>query len=155
MPHPQMSIEEMDTLETFISDIPGNMDLFLELRQEEWYKGGDGYNRELFRFLKRKKRGTVITDTAGRRDCVHMHLSVPECFIRFVGNALHHTDYERIDSWVSRIKQWMSQGLERCYFFMHQHDELHSPRLIKYLIEQLNKRCGTTLKPPQMQSTLF
>jgi uncharacterized protein YecE (DUF72 family) len=84
-----------------------------------------------------------------------MHLSTPECFIRFVGNSLHKTDYERIDEWVGRIKSWMDEGLEKCYFFMHQHEELHSPQLIKYLIEELNEKCGTDIKPPEMQRTLF
>ena len=81
-----------------------------------------------------------------------MHLSKPQCFIRFVGNALHRTDYERIDDWVQRIRQWMETGLEKCYFFMHQHEELHSPALIKYFIEQLNKHCGTSIKAPEMQN---
>lgn len=155
MPHPQMALDGLEALETFIDYLPKDIDVFLELRHEEWYKNDDGYNAELYDFLKKKKRGTIITDAAGRRDCTHMHLSTPECFIRFVGNSLHHTDYERIDEWVDRIKLWMDEGLEKCYFFMHQHEELHSPQLIKYLIEELNKKCGTDIKPPVMQATLF
>lgn len=155
MPHPQMNKQSLDALETFIEELPADIDVFLELRHEEWYNNETGYDEGLYDFLKRKRRGTVITDAAGRRDCVHMHLSTPECFIRFVGNSLHHTDYERIDAWVDRIRNWMDAGLEKCYFFMHQHEELHSPQLIKYLIEELNKKCGTDLKPPQMQTTLF
>lgn len=157
MPHPQMGINDLGTIEAFINDVPGNIDLFLELRYAEWYKGKGGYNEALYQFLRKQKRGTVITDAAGRRDCVHMHLSKPECFIRFVGNSLHRTDYIRIDDWVDRIKEWMEAGLEKCYFFMHQHEELHSPQLIKYFIEQLNKKCETDLKPPLMheQNTLF
>jgi uncharacterized protein YecE (DUF72 family) len=81
-----------------------------------------------------------------------MHLSTPECFIRFVGNALYRTDYERIDDWVQRIKLWMKQGLEKCYFFMHQEEEIHSPPLIKYFIEQLNKHCKTSLPLPKMHT---
>ncbi|MFA6057618.1 MAG: DUF72 domain-containing protein [Taibaiella sp.] len=155
MPHPQMTLDALETLETFIDYLPEDINVFLELRHEEWYKSNDGFNAELYDFLKEKRRGTVITDAAGRRDCAHMHLSTPECFIRFVGNSLHHTDYERIDEWVSRIKSWMDEGLEKCYFFMHQHEELHSPQLIKYLIEELNKKCGTNIKAPVMQTTLF
>lgn len=155
MPHPQMGVKHIDTIKTFISDFPQDIPLFLELRHEDCYTGD--YNKDIYDFLKDNRRGTIITDAAGRRDCVHMHLSTPECFIRFVGNSLHPTDYTRIDEWVQRIKQWMEQGLEQCYFFMHQHEELHSPELIKYLIEQLNKHCGTTLVPPEMQDegTLF
>lgn len=146
MPHPQMSPGHMDTICEFIDNFPGDVPMFLELRHPAWY--GDGYNKELYNFLREQERGTIITDATGRRDCVHMHLSTPECFIRFVGNSLHPTDYTRIDEWVQRIKKWMEEGLQTCYFFMHQHEELHSPELIKYLIEQLNKHCGTELEPP-------
>lgn len=148
MPNPQMGLKHLATIENFIGDLPDDVDLFLELRHEEWYKDKGGYNKELYQFLQKSKRGIVITDAAGRRDCVHMHLSTPECFIRFVGNALHETDYIRIDEWVKRIKKWMGEGLERCYFFMHQHEELHSPELIKYFIEQMNKHCGTDIPLP-------
>lgn len=155
MPHPQMDKSSQDILETFIGGLPRHIDVFLELRHEGWYKDATGYDAGLYQFLRKKKRGTVITDAAGRRDCVHMHLSTPECFIRFVGNSLHPTDYERIDEWVDRIRLWMDAGLEKCYFFMHQHEELHSPQLIRYFIEELNKKCATALKPPQMQHSLF
>ncbi|MCB0697330.1 MAG: DUF72 domain-containing protein [Chitinophagaceae bacterium] len=163
MPHPQMSPKQIDTLFNFIDTFPDDIDMFVELRHPDWYKGG--YHTELYNFLREQQRGTIITDATGRRDCVHMHLTTPECFIRFVGNSLHPTDYTRIDEWVQRIKQWMAQGLKTCYFFMHQHEELHSPELIKYLIEELNKHCGTKLKapvllnetrkPPKNDNTLF
>jgi uncharacterized protein YecE (DUF72 family) len=91
----------------------------------------------------------VTSDSSGRRDCVHMRLTKPEAFIRFVGNGLHPTDYSRIDDWIQRIKQWMSQGIEKVYFFMHQHEELHSPELARYLIQQLNQHCGTNIPVPK------
>ncbi len=155
MPHPQVSPKHLETLQEFILSIPQDVKMFTELRHPDWYK--DGYNQDLFDILKANNRGTIITDAAGRRDCVHMHLTTPECFIRFVGNSLHQSDYERIDDWVQRIKLWMEQGLETCYFFMHQHEELHSPELIKYMIEELNKHCGTKITPPKMYTpdTLF
>ena len=150
MPHPGMGLKQREAIEDFIGHFPKDVDMFLELRHEDWYTSGEGYDIELYEFLLKQKRGTIITDAAGRRDCVHMHLSTPECFIRFVGNSLHRTDYERIDDWVQRIKKWMKEGLETCHFFMHQHEELHSPELIKYLIEQMNKHIGTELEPPKM-----
>ena len=148
MPHPQMAVKHLATIEEFLDDMPKDVDVFLELRHEEWYAGKEGYNPDLYKYLRSHKRGTVITDAAGRRDCVHMHLSTPQCFIRFVGNGLHPTDYTRIDEWVQRIKQWIDEGLETCYFFMHQHEELHSPELIRYFIEQMNKHCGTKITLP-------
>ena len=148
MPHPQFGKKNLETLETFIEHIPKDIDLFLELRNSEWYE--ERYDKALYAFLRKQKRGTIITDSAAHRDYVHMHLSKPECFIRFVGNALYKTDYQRIDNWVQRIKQWMKQGLEKCYFFMNQEEEIHSPPLIRYFIEELNKHCGTTLPVPKM-----
>ncbi len=155
MPHPQMGPEELDVIRTFIAGLPDGLELFLELRHEGFYTGG--YHRELYAFLRAHRRGTVISDAAGRRDCVHMHLSTPSCFIRFVGNSLHPTDYTRIDDWVERISQWADTGLETCYFFMHQHNELHAPELIRYFIEQLNKHCdtGLTIPGPQINGLLF
>jgi uncharacterized protein YecE (DUF72 family) len=152
MPHPQMGVKNLGAIEEFISNMPHDVDMFLELRHEDWYEGKEGYNPELYDFLKKQKRGTVITDAAGRRDCVHMHLSTPECFIRFVGNGLHKTDYTRIDEWVQRIKLWMDEGLQTCYFFMHQHEELHSPELIKYFIQEMNTHCGTKIPLPTIYS---
>ncbi len=148
MPHPQMGLKQLPLIEDFIKDVPHDVELFLELRSPDWYSTNEGYNMDLYHFLEQERRGTVITDAAGRRDCVHMHLSTPETFIRFVGNGLHPTDYTRIDEWVKRIGQWMKEGLETCYFFMHQHDELHSPELIKYFIQEMNKHHHTDIKAP-------
>jgi uncharacterized protein YecE (DUF72 family) len=143
MPHPQMGVAKREDIELFVQQVPKDVGLFVEFRHPSWYE--QGYDDEMQQFLNKQARGTIITDAAGRRDCAHMQLSTPECFIRFVGNSLHPTDYARIDAWVQRLKEWIEKGLEKCYFFMHQHEELHSPELIRYFIEQMNKHCGTTI----------
>jgi len=148
MPHPGMGPNTIDTLEAFIQSLPDDLDLFTEVRHPGWFEDPAAFNY-LFNVLERNQSGAVITDSSGRRDCVHMRLTTPEAFIRFVGNGLHPTDYTRIDDWIQRIKLWMSQGIEKVYFFMHQHEELHSPELCKYLIEQLNLHCGTSISVPQ------
>ena len=78
-----------------------------------------------------------------------MRLTTPSAFIRFVGNGLHPTDYARVDDWVQRIKLWMGQGIHKVYFFMHQHEEIYSPELSRYVIQQLNKHCGTAIPEPR------
>jgi uncharacterized protein YecE (DUF72 family) len=155
MPDPQMDVRERGIIEQFIADFPEGVPLFLEVRHPSFYTAG--YDDALYSFLRNKEKGTVITDTAGRRDCVHMHLSVPEVFIRFVGNALHPTDYQRIDDWVTRLGSWMEMGIERVFFIIHQSDELYAPPLIAYLMDSLNSHHGTSLKAPQplTQPTLF
>ncbi len=148
MPHPQMGPKTLETLQAFIESLPKDISLFVEQRHKEWYANPEAFD-SLFSVLEKTKAGAIITDASGRRDCVHMRLSTPEAFIRFVGNGLHSTDYTRIDDWVQLIKSWMQQGIQTVYFFMHQHEELHSPELSRYLIQQLNKHCGTAIPGPK------
>lgn len=147
MPHPGMGPKALETLDAYIQSIPKDIKLFIELRHKEWFDNEVAF-KEVFDMLEKNKTGSVITDASGRRDCVHMRLTTPVAFIRFVGNGLHPTDYSRVDDWVQRIKKWMAEGIEKVYFFMHQHEEIHSPELSKYVIQQLNKHCGTSIPEP-------
>lgn len=147
MPHPTFGPKNFEVLQQFIRELPTDIKLFTELRQEDWYADAAMFER-VFNMLEETRSGAIITDTSGRRDMVHMRLTTPEVFIRFVGNGLHPTDYTRIDGWVERIRQWKDQGIHTVYFFMHQHEELHSPELSKYLIQQLNAKCGTSIPEP-------
>ena len=128
-------------------DFPKTNQLFIEVRHPDWFSDSKSF-ADLIKELSLQNTGLIITDTAGRRDVAHMHLTVPKTFIRFVGNSLHATDYARCDEWVERIKYWLSKGLEELYFFMHMHDEAQSPELAVYLIDQLNKKCDLNLHNP-------
>jgi len=147
MPHPQMGPRQLDTIEAFIESLPHDTDLFLEFRHKAIFAEPEAFDRA-FSMMERHQTGAVITDASARRDCVHMRLSTPDVFIRFVGNGLHPTDYTRCDAWVQRMGQWKEQGIGRMFFFMHQHEELHSPELCRYLIPQLNEKLGLTLPVP-------
>ncbi|HEX6847934.1 MAG TPA: DUF72 domain-containing protein, partial [Chitinophagaceae bacterium] len=122
----------------FMSSLPKDVQFFLEVRHPAWFSK-ESIREELFEFLRDNNIGAVITDTAGRRDCAHMHLTIPKTFIRYVGNSLHETDYTRCDAWVRRIKYWLDNGIQEVYFFMHMHNEATSPELTVYLVDQLNK----------------
>jgi uncharacterized protein YecE (DUF72 family) len=131
----------------FLFDFPKTNQLFIELRNTDWYRDSKNL-KELLNELALQNVGLIITDTAGKRYMSHMNLTIPKAFIRFVGNSLHPTDYTRCDEWVERIKYWLKNGLEELYFFMHMHDEATSPELIVYFIEQLNKECKLNLHNP-------
>lgn len=148
MPHPQMGPKSLEVQQAFIESLPKDIELFVEQRHKDWYAIPEAQDR-LFSVMQANQAGSIITDASGRRDCVHMRLSTPQAFIRFVGNGLHPTDYTRIDDWVNRMKAWSEQGIEKIYFFMHQHEELHSPELCKYLIGEMNKKIGTQLQVPK------
>jgi uncharacterized protein YecE (DUF72 family) len=136
---------------TLLRSLPTDLSFFLEVRHPGWFAKKEIWD-ELLQTLHSLNMGIVITDTAGRRDCAHMALTIPKTFIRFVGNSLHHTDYTRIDAWVERMKKWLDHGMEELYFFMHMHDEATSPELTVYLVDALNKRCGLNLIKPQFIS---
>jgi uncharacterized protein YecE (DUF72 family) len=135
----------------FLKSLPAGSQFFLEVRHPDWYRDEAGF-AELLSTLSALGMGIVITDTAGRRDCCHMHLSIPKTFIRFVGNSLHPTDYTRCDDWVKRIKYWLEAGMQELYFFMHMHDEAYSPELTHYLAKKLNSVCKLDLPVPVLLS---
>ena len=137
-----------DDLFKFMLSLPKELQFFLEVRHHAWF-GKEKIRDELFEFLFENNIGAVITDTAGRRDCAHMHLTIPKTFIRYVGNSLHETDYARCDAWVQRIKYWLDSGVKELFFFMHMHEETTSPELTVYLVEKLNKECGLNLIRPK------
>lgn len=142
------SPKRKDELFTYLASLPRDLQFFLEVRHPDWFARKE--EREgMFSFLRDNNMGAVITDTAGRRDCAHMHLTIPKVFIRYVGNSLHATDFTRSDAWVKRIKYWLDHGLKELYFFMHMHDEATSPELTVYLVDQLNKKCGLKLIKPR------
>lgn len=139
--------KNIEVLESYLKSLPKDLEVFVEVRNKEWYAPEN--SKLLFEILSKNKFGAVITDAAGRRDCVHMALTTPKAFIRFVGNSLHPSDYARVDDWVKRIKKWIDAGIHEVYFFMHQHDEKYSPELAAYTIKKLNKVCGLEIPEPK------
>jgi uncharacterized protein YecE (DUF72 family) len=141
------SPKSLADLKAYLAALPKEFPVFLEVRNKDWFTE-PGARKELFGMLRDLQVGAVITDAAGRRDCVHMEVTTRETMIRFVGNDLHRTDYTRIDAWVKRIKEWKAQGLEAVWFFIHELDETNSPEMADYLISRLNVELGTQLQRP-------
>ena len=141
------SPKRKEELFTYLKSLPTDLQFFLEVRHPDWF-GKEKDREDMFNFLRENNMGAVITDTAGRRDCAHMHLTLPKTFIRYVGNSLHHTDNTRIDAWIERVKYWLDKGIEELYFFMHMHDEATSPELTVYLVDKMNAACGLNLVKP-------
>lgn len=135
-----------EVLEAYLEKLPQDLEVFVEVRHPDWYADAE-IRQRYFAMLNRLKKGAAITDASGRRDCVHMELTIPEIFIRFVGNGqeFKDSDFARIDEWTVRIKSWLDQGLKKVYFFLHQHDEKDTPILANYTIQQFNKHLGANV----------
>lgn len=135
-----------EVLTAYLESLPADLSMFVELRNPEWFSE-ESNRKPLFEMLARLNKGAAITDASGRRDVIHMELTIPEVFIRFVGNgeAFKASDEARIDEWVQRLKIWLDQGLEKVYFFLHQHDEKDTPILANYTIKAFNKHLGSQI----------
>lgn len=142
------SPKRKEELFVFLKSLSTDLQFFVEVRHPDWFAKETTRN-EFFTALSSLNMGAIITDTSGRRDCAHMHLTIPKAFIRYVGNSLHKTDYTRIDAWIERMKYWLDQGLKELYFFMHMHDEAYSPELTVYLVDRLNAACNLSLQKPK------
>lgn len=149
----RFSPKKKESLFNYLESLPTDLQFFLEVRNPEWF-GTKEESEYTLKTLNKLNVGYIITDSAGRRDCVHMYLTIPKAFIRFVGNSLDPSDYTRIDDWANRIKRWLDNGLQELYFFMHMHDEAYSPELSSYLINKLNKVCHLSLPEPLFISSL-
>lgn len=154
--HDNFKPKDYERLEKFVQDWPKEVPLAIELRNTEWFTDEEVFNTtcELFEM---NNITNIIVDTAGRRDMLHMRLTTPNAFVRYVG-ANAESDYARLDDWLKRIKIWKKEGLQNLYFFVHQNVEKASPLLSAYFIENVNKEFGTNIHIPTMaseQPTLF
>ena len=143
--HNNFGPKNFDRLQAVLEFWPKDIPLAVELRHTDWYD--EVVANQLYDLFEEHQVANILTDTAGRRDLLHMRLTLPVAFIRYVG-ANHESDYTRLDDWVARIKIWKGQGLEKLYFFVHQNLEKESPLLSARFIESFNKEFGTELKVP-------
>ncbi len=138
--------KDFDRLESFLRNFPKGYPLAVEVRNEEWFS--PSVAERFYALLEETNKTNILVDTAGRRDMMHMRLTTPTAFIRYVG-ANHPSDYTRLDEWVKTIVQWKEAGLRQLYFFIHQNIEVESPLLAAHFIEKLNKAIGSNLNIPQ------
>lgn len=153
--HNNFAPKDFNRVVSFIEGWPKEIPLAVEFRHTDWYNDPT-VSEELFQLLESNNISNVIVDTAGRRDLMHMRLTNPTAFVRYVG-ANHPTDYTRLDDWIERLKNWKAQGIKEIDFFIHQNIEKESPLLSAYFIKQLNAELGAQLKVPNeaQQQNLF
>lgn len=156
---PYFSVRDINLLARFLEQFPASVPLAVEVRHESFFQP-TVQAEDYFQLLQQHHVATVITDVAGRRDVCHMRLTGARVLIRFVGNALHPTDYTRIEDWSRRAKDWIAGGLRELYFFTHELDNLLAPELAAYTAEAFKAQIPEAqLRGPKpaggQQGTLF
>ena len=138
-----------DRLVRFVENFPKAIPLAIELRNTKWFND-EQIASEVYDLFEKYNITNVLVDTAGRRDLLHMRLTTPKAFIRYVGANNHQSDRDRLNDWIIRLRSWVDQGLRDIYFFVHQNIEMESPLLSAYFIQQINKEFGMTMKIPNL-----
>ncbi|NGP87095.1 DUF72 domain-containing protein [Fodinibius halophilus] len=140
-----------DRVQNFVEYWPEGIPLAVEFRHPDWFDE-ESVADELYALFEENDVANIITDTAGRRDLLHMRLTNNEAFIRYVG-ANHPTDVSRLDEWTQRLQIWHEQGLENIHFFVHQNKEKKSPQLAAHFINEMNKVFDTELFVPNVDGS--
>lgn len=128
-------------LHGFLRDWPDEFALAIELRHPSWFADAE-ILPSLTRYLQSRGIGLVITDVAGRRDVLHASISADFSLVRFIGNELHPTDFERACAWSERFVRWGQYGLKRLFLFVHEPDDISVPEMTSFFLHQLSQRGG-------------
>jgi uncharacterized protein YecE (DUF72 family) len=155
LPH-HFGAEHLPQIEKFFAYWPEDMPLALEVRHADLLKAGSAQD-ELFSLMQAYGVQAVMSDVAGRRDALHMRLSTPHLLLRFNGHNLHPSDYQRLDAWVLRLSEWLKNGLQSLYVYMHQPEQGLNADTARYFIQQLNAHTGLQVAEPvwYQDETLF
>lgn len=143
---PYFTYENKVELFHFLEAWPSEFELLLEFRHSSWFSDNQ-ILEPLVLYLQKKNIGIVITDVAGRRDVLHLSISAPFSMLRFIGNDLHKSDFERSLAWSKKLAEWKEYGLKKFYFMVHEADLALVPEMTDRVIEDLNSHCGAFLTP--------
>ncbi|MFZ4784556.1 MAG: DUF72 domain-containing protein [Flavobacteriales bacterium] len=154
---PHFSSEKAGQLIAFLTSLPRDMRFALEFRHPSWFDGNPAAE-ETWDAMRSLGISSIISDTAGRRDAVHMRLTTPHCIVRFGGNDLDPTDEVRLRDWVKRLKKWQAQGLHEFQLWMHQPESLNTPETCQLFARLVKEELGQDLFAPRLlhqQTSLF
>lgn len=150
--HNNFGPKDFNRVINFVENWPKEIPLAIEFRHTDWYND-PAVSNQLYDLLESNNITNVLVDTAGRRDLMHMRLTTPKAFVRYVG-ANHPTDYNRLEDWVARLKTWQDLGIKEIDFFVHQNIEKESPLLSAYFIEKLNLTLDCDLRIPNKDNNI-
>lgn len=123
---PNLGAKSGPQLLDYLAQWPRELEVAVEFRHPDWFAGGKDAER-VWDGLEALGVGAVISDTAGRRDAVHMRVTAPFVLIRWGGYGGHPSDAGRMQDWVDRLGRWFGNGLREAHFLVHQPDSVHTP----------------------------
>lgn len=123
--------EHFDRLEAFAPLVPKGWKIAVEMRHPAWM-AAPALDRYLG-LLAKHGFGAVITDAPARRDMVHMAVTAPWAFVRFVSSGDETRDARRLAEWKERLGTWRGKGMTEAWFFVHEEALERLPRWTGYI----------------------
>ena len=120
---PHFAPKHADALWTYLEHWPREIPVSVEFRHPDWFVGEQPHwNR-----LAELGVGAVISDTAGRRDALHMQVTAPHVLVRFGGYEGDAIDAQRLKQWGSWVNGLEARGGASFHFLVHEPDSIHTP----------------------------
>ncbi len=142
-----LGLSRQKELLNYLRYLPRDMNFALELRHSEWFQGSASAE-EVWSAMEELNITSIVSDTGGRRDAVHMRFTTPNIIVRFGGNNLHASDYERLNDWIRIIEGFANNGLIEFQLWMHQTNSLLTPETLIYFSQALKKQVGIFCQAP-------
>lgn len=154
---PNFSPGQSASLIEYLRRLPSDFHVAVEFRHPEWFDPDNSLANEMWSLMKESRITAVLSDTAGRRDAVHMRLTTPNAIVRFGGNSQDDSDMQRLNDWAVRVDAWSRRGLNSFHLWMHQPNSILSPESCVSFAKFYQKVSGRMVHVPQRQtgSTLF
>ena len=142
---PYFGADRLVQIEQFLQRWPTILPLALEVRHESWF--ADPFATEaLMDTLAAHQVAAVITDVAGRRDVLHGYVTASRTMVRFVGNGLIDSDFERLKAWAEKLREW---NLPESFIFPHQPDNVLAPDIAAWFADHLQSMEFANTRGPQ------
>ncbi len=133
----------------YLKKWPLELELAIEFRHPEWFSG-EPPAEDVWQLLGERGIGAVISDTAGRRDAVHMRCTAPFLVLRFGGYDLDPSDTRRLTDWVDRLQNWKARGLQHAYLLVHQADSITTPETCILFGKLAKEKLGVDIHTPEL-----
>lgn len=144
---PHFAPHHAEAMRGYLTKWPRELKVAVEFRHPGWFEGGPEAE-EVWALMKELGMGAVISDTAGRRDALHMRVTAPFVLVRFGGYEGHASDEARLDAWAGRIASWQEDGLEEFHLLVHQPDSVHTPETSRQFARLVHAQTGLRIQAP-------
>ena len=151
---PHFAPAHSEALLDYLAVWPRELHVAIEFRHPGWFAGGAAAE-DVWAAMAALGIGTVISDTALRRDAVHMRRTADFVLVRYGGGDGHPSDAMRLAAWADRCAVWAENGCREIHFLVHQPDSLRTPTTCRDFIDACARRNHPLLTPPRSPLTLF